>query len=237
MPGALVSRLSWDEVETRLAAGARVVVPVGAGSKEHGHHLPMGTDAIQARWLGEAMTARYSVLVWPTIEYGYYPAFIAYPGSVTLSRPSFEAQLNDILGGLRNHTDAHMLVLNTGISTIAPIDETVSRYALCTAVHVNQGTQLRRTAKSVCHQRHGGHGDEAETSIMLAIAPDTVRMSRASDWDKPVGRGPLSREPASATYTPQGVWGAPSEATSSKGHALIASMLKDIDDVYRQLEN
>ena len=45
-----VSRLTWKNVSARLAAGAAAILPIGAGAKQHGVHLPMATDQIQAEW-------------------------------------------------------------------------------------------------------------------------------------------------------------------------------------------
>ena len=47
----LLERLTWDEVARRLENGAAAVLPIGAAAKEHGFHLPMNTDRVQAEWL------------------------------------------------------------------------------------------------------------------------------------------------------------------------------------------
>lgn len=39
--GAYLGHPSWPEAEARLAEAPLVVVPFGAGAKEHGPHLPM----------------------------------------------------------------------------------------------------------------------------------------------------------------------------------------------------
>ena len=45
-PGVWLGDLTWPEAKSRFDAGAVVVVPIGAGSKEHGHHLPLYTDSL-----------------------------------------------------------------------------------------------------------------------------------------------------------------------------------------------
>ena len=47
-PGAWIEDLAWPQVAARIAAGATVLVPIGARAKEHGHHLPMKTDYLLA---------------------------------------------------------------------------------------------------------------------------------------------------------------------------------------------
>src|ERR1700732_1624116 len=96
--GHLVERLSWDEVACRIGNGAASILPIGAGAKEHGFHLPMNTDRIQAEWLAAKIAERVDALIWPTVTYGYYPAFFEYSRSASLSGSLFR-------GGL--HRNAH----------------------------------------------------------------------------------------------------------------------------------
>ena len=123
--GAFVTELSWPELERRIQAGAIAVLPVGAACKEHGFHLPMNADLLQAEWLAAALAQRAEVLVWPTVAYGYYPAFRDYPGSVSLSVATFRAVVQEILADIRRAGARAVLILNTGISTIEPLQVAV----------------------------------------------------------------------------------------------------------------
>ena len=85
-----VGAMIWDAVGDRLEAGAAALLPIGAGAKEHGLHLPMNTDQQQAEWLAARIAERFDVLVWPTLSYGHYPAFVNYAGSCSLEAETFE---------------------------------------------------------------------------------------------------------------------------------------------------
>lgn len=89
----VVERLSWDEIARRIENGAAAILPIGAGAKEHGFHLPVNTDRIQAEWLAGWISGRIDALIWPTVNYGHYPAFVEYGGSVSLSEPVFELMI------------------------------------------------------------------------------------------------------------------------------------------------
>src|SRR6266436_3224204 len=52
-PGLFLEELTWPEAKALFDAGAVVVVPIGAAAKEHGPHLPLGTDWRVARALAE----------------------------------------------------------------------------------------------------------------------------------------------------------------------------------------
>src|SRR5882757_9564188 len=93
--------LTWDEVARRIAAGAAAILPIGAAAKQHGFHLPLNTDRIQAEWFAAGLAQRLDALIWPTVSYGYYPAFIEYAGSgSSLSASTFEAVVYEIAAGI-----------------------------------------------------------------------------------------------------------------------------------------
>jgi creatinine amidohydrolase len=66
MRGAFLEDLTWPEAGARIAAGAVVVLPVGAAAKEHGPHLPLRTDYLVARELGRRVAEALPVLVRPS---------------------------------------------------------------------------------------------------------------------------------------------------------------------------
>src|SRR6185503_6255729 len=87
--GVRLGDLPWTEAAAVLGPERVVVLPLGAGSKEHGPHLPLKNDQVLADYLAERLLAVRPVALLPTLGYGFYPAFLEYPGSVSLS---FETQ-------------------------------------------------------------------------------------------------------------------------------------------------
>jgi creatinine amidohydrolase len=235
----IVARLAWDEVARRIAEGAAAILPIGAGAKEHGLHMPMGSDLIQAERLAERLARSLAgrgrdALVWPTLSYGYYPAFVAYPGSVTLSRATFAAVVGEIVSGLEQQGARRVIVLDTGISTIPPVAEALAGLAAARHLRIHAGPRYTDAASRLRQQRFGSHADELETSRMLVLAPEVVDMSRAEASPVPPGGpqpGPLTpSDPASPNYSPSGSFGDPTLATKAKGEALLAAMLEDLID-------
>jgi creatinine amidohydrolase len=144
----LIERLTWDEVARRLDDGAAAILPIGAAAKEHGFHLPMNTDRIQAEWLAARLAERIDALIWPTVTYGHYPAFVEYAGSSGLSAAVFEAMIHEITAAIIGFGCRAVLVLDTGISTLAPVDRALARLATGQALHlkVHDGPNYRRAA-------------------------------------------------------------------------------------------
>jgi creatinine amidohydrolase len=228
-----IEHLSWDEVVRRIDNGAAAILPVGAGAKQHGFHLPMNTDRIQAEWLAARLAHRFDCLVWPTVSYGHYPAFVDYAGSISLSAPTFESLIREIAAGILGHRCRALFVLDTGISTIAPVDRALARLGNCDALHlkIHDGPRYRRAAAGLAEQSHGSHADELETSIMLALAPHLVDSAKA-EASPPLTHetpGPLTpSDPTSPNYSRSGSFGDPTLATRAKGEILLAAMLDDI---------
>lgn len=230
--GLMVEEASWVDVKARLQAGATALLPVGAACKEHGAHLPMATDRIQADWLGRGLARHADVVVWPTLSYGYYPAFVRYPGSISLARETFVRLAQDVLRGIMLSGARQVLVVNTGISTIGPLQDAIRSLRTqgrLTLVNTYAGPSFRRVVQELEEQRCGSHADEIETSIMLVIAPERVRMGRAVAWDANRLQGAFSPDdPTSVGYSPSGVYGDPTRANAAKGRRLLAAMFSDV---------
>lgn len=230
--GVLAAEVAWPEVERRLAEGAVAVLPVGAAAKEHGYHLPLGADALQAEWLGARVAERCNAVVWPVLGYGHYPAFVDYPGSISIAAATFVATVVDILAGFERAGAVRSAVLNTGISTIAPLAEACADARLqrpARLVNVYDGARFTAVRRQVEEQAWGGHADEIETSLVLAIAPQLVAMAHAEPSPMRIERGPFNRsDPAARNYTPSGVNGDPRLATRAKGERLLAALLEDV---------
>jgi creatinine amidohydrolase len=229
----LVERLNWDEVRARLAKGAAAILPIGAAAKQHGFHLPMNTDRIQAEWLAARIAGRIDALIWPTVIYGYYPAFVEYAGSSSLSAPVFEAMIQEIAAGIMGFGCRALFVLDTGISTLAPVDRALARLDDGNMLHlkIHQGPRYRRAANELAEQSHGSHADELETSLMLALAPDLVEMSRAEASPAVKAETPGRLTPtdiSSPNYSRSGSYGDPTLATRAKGEVLLAAMVDDL---------
>ena len=230
-----IEHLTWDEVACRLEHGAAAILPIGAAAKQHGFHLPMNTDRVQAEWLAARLADRIDALIWPTVNYGYYPAFAEYAGSSGLSAPVFEAVIHEIATAIIGFGCRAVLVLDTGISTRAPVDRALARLATGDALHleVHEGPNYRRAAAQLAEQGHGSHADELETSLMLALASDLVDMTRAeaSPEVKQEAAGPLTPLDASSpNYSRSGSYGDPTLATRAKGEVLLAAMLGDLTE-------
>jgi len=210
MTGVWLEDLTWPEAKQRFDGGALVVVPVGAGAKAHGAHLPLKTDALTARALAQRLLDRLPVTVAPVLTLGFYPAFEKFAGSQHLSADTFKAVLNELLDTFTAQGVKRLALLNTGVSTEKPIDEVARGHANLLVLHMRA---LGGAADSLIERKDGGHADERETSVMLALDPRSVRMDRLAPA--------LPFEQSAAT-------GDPTRANSFKGERLLAARVDDM---------
>ena len=198
--GILLEQLTLVEAEAVLTPGTVVVIPLGAAAKEHGPHLRLKNDWTIAEYLKRRLLELADVVVAPTVGYHHYPAFVEYPGSVSLRIETARDPIVDICVSLAAFGPRRFYVLNTGVSTLralAPAAEALAargallRYTDILAV-------AGATVLGLEQQEGGTHADEIETSMMLYIAPVRVDMSKAVADVQPDGELPgLSRDPSS----------------------------------------
>jgi len=245
MRGCFLEDLTWDEAEKQFAAGRPVLVPVGAFAKEHGLHLPLKTDSVIARHLAKSIAEALPVVVAPVVGFGYYPAFVDYPGSQHLSAETFIALVSEILIGFVDHGVHRLAVLNTGYSTEAPL-RLAARAVLekrGVSVAIADLRLLGQRSRARLRQSGGGHADEHETSLMLAIEPAAVRHERAlrveeraradtAPWTQP---GMLSRDSNHPDYSSSGATGDPALANAQLGREFLEEMVSELINGLRRL--
>ena len=228
-PGVLLEDLTWPEAEKVLTRDAIVVIPIGAAAKEHGPHLRLKNDFVLAEYFKGRLVARLPVVVAPTVNYHFYPAFTEYPGSTTLRLETARDVVVDICRGLARFGPRRFYALNTGVSTLRALQPAVE--ALAADGLVLRYTDILHVAeaaeKSVRRQEGGTHADEIETSMMLYIDPALVDMRKAVRDYNPPGAGGLTRDPkGTGTFSPTGTWGDPTLATREKGRVVVEAMVE-----------
>jgi len=234
-PGILLEGLTWQQAEKVLTPEAVVVIPLGAAAKEHGPHLRLNNDLVLAEYFKRRVMTRETVVVAPTINYHFYPAFTEYPGSTSLRLDTARDVVVDICRSLARFGPRRFYVLNTGVSTIRALKPAQDQLATEGIVmHFTDILTIGEEAEKAVRQQEGGtHADEIETSMMLYMDPSLVDMSKAVKDYHPQGAGGLTRDPkGKGTYSPTGIWGDATLATREKGRrvveAMVEGMLKEI---------
>ncbi len=228
----LLENIPWTEARTILTDTTIVVIPLGAESKEHGPHLQLKNDFLIAEYLKGRIAKTQPVVIYPTINYHYYPAFLEYAGSTSLQLETAYSMLVDICRVISAHGPRKFYILNTGVSTLLPLriaQEILARQGLqmtfTDILHVAGDAETR-----IKQQPTGTHADEIETSMMLYMAPQSVDMKKAArDIPAVDGPGPLSLDPKNPRYSPTGIYGDATLATLEKGRIVVEAMVEGIN--------
>ncbi len=236
MQGVRLADITWVEAKELINEDTIVVLPIGGGTKEHGPQLPCGTDFYVTDYLGQRVVEQFPVVLLPTLPYAYYPAFVDWPGSVSISSRVFMDMVTEIIRPFIKASVKKFLIIDGGVSTHFPLKilsyDLHNQYGITLAVTNIKGLGTE-TEQLVCQQSQGGHADEAETSCMLAIRPELVKMDLAVEeyaevLPGTVKDGILKVSIRGKMKTKNGTSGNSKLATSSKGEQILAAMVSDI---------
>ena len=237
-PGILLENLTWQEAEKVLTPETVVVIPLGAAAKEHGPHLKLKNDFLIAEYLRDRLVEKANVVVAPTLNYHFYPAFAEYPGSTSLRQDTARDVVVDIVKSLARFGPKRFYVLNTGVSTLRALKPAAEVLAVegILLTYTDLDIPIAPIEKVIGKQAGGSHADEIETSMMLVMAPESVDMTKAVKDYHGDAPGGLTRDPkGKGVYSPSGVWGDATLATKEKGEkvvtALVAYVVKDVEDL------
>jgi len=237
--GVRLGDLSWVDAEKVLTESTVVVIPLGAATVQRGPQLKLDNNDRLARYLASRVQAAAAVVIAPPLTYHFYPTFLEYPGSTSLSRNTARDMTAEVVRSLAKYGPKRFYVLNTGTTTTFPLEDAAKLLADDGILMGYTDMRYRLGNASVRldqpPMRGASHADEVETSMMLFVDPSAVDMTRAVREYGP-GYGPMTRQKdAPGTYSASGVVGDPTLATREKGRALVDALvsgaLEDIEKI------
>lgn len=240
--GYFISELTYEELAPLLTEEAVIVLPIGGGSKEHGNHLPMGTDYFVTDYVAQEVTKQCDVLTLPTLPYAYFPAFIKWKGSVSIEHKHFTDYVQDILLSFVRFGVRKFLIIDGGVSTHPPLcllaRDLDNSHNVKVAVSDIRGLAAE-TENELCTQKQGGHGDESETSTMLYLHENLVHMDKAveeysEEFPNTIVNGHRKIYFSSRMNTPNGINGNSTLATKEKGEKILQAMVDSICDFLKE---
>ena len=254
LPNRDFSRMDLSKVRQLDTASWIGVLPLGA-TEQHGPHLPLETDTLIANGVVErlksALPQELAVSFLKTEPVVYSPEHLDYAGTKSLTyQEAIERWIS--IGENLNSLGIRKLVLlnahggNSPMMTIVATELRVRFSMLCV---VTSWTRIGRP-KGVIDESKASidiHGGDIETSVMLALHPDKVKMSKAADFGSEQTR--LLQE---NTYlhaygrhafgwkmqdlNPIGVTGDAKAASAEKGEKLLEYSVKGLIQLFAEVD-
>ncbi len=224
----LLAEMSWAEVEEYLARDDRIILPLGS-TEEHGRHLGLGTDSIEAEAIAYAVGEQTGVIVAPTLHYGMALSQMGFPGTVSLKPTTLIAVLEDIFRSLYRHGFRRVLVVNghggNTASLMSAVQMVTQDLPGWRVKNFEWWTdqEAYRVVVEMLGEQVGSHASPGETAFMLAVRPNAVKLDRLTERDAPVKPSrEITTVQSFARKYPEGIMGLnPRNATRQVGEALL----------------
>lgn len=247
--------LTWTEIEQMKDKENVVIVqPIGA-VEQHGPHLPIIVDAaISMGVLGKALgqlEANIPAYALPCLYYGKSNEHWHFPGTITLSAQTLLSVIREMAESIYRSGFRKLVLMNSHggqpqVMEIAARDlhqeyEDFLVFPLFTWRVPHVAGELI-TAEEL---EYGIHAGDAETSIMLSLLPEQVKMDKAvKEYPHRLPKDSLLSMEGKLPFawltkelTRSGVMGDATVATKEKGDRLLESVaagwVRVIKDIYR----
>ncbi|MGE3619640.1 MAG: creatininase family protein [Acidimicrobiia bacterium] len=215
------------------------LLPVGA-TEQHGPHLPTSTDTVIAERLCRLAAASAPAVVLPPVAIGAsYGHGYALPGTLAVSPEVLAGLVRSIVLWAHRTTGlSRFIVLNAHVGNGAALDVATDHLRLD---HPEVRTAVRDWARLVpdlepelSADGADWHANRAETSMMLALAPELVRTDRMAGADDPDRTADLVFRYTATSLSTNGVTGEPSTASVELGRRLVERTVAALADLVRR---
>jgi creatinine amidohydrolase len=236
MPTSVMwKELTAEDLRAKAAQNAIVILPI-ASMEQHGPHLPVGVDTFLCeavcRGGAELAVKDVPVVVAPTLWCGMAEHHMAFGGTFTFDIPTYMAVLRAFLTSIARHGFKKAFIVNGHGGNIAAMNAFLPDLTRETGLLLYAATYFDLSRSDMApileDQKSVHHACEVETSMMMVVAPDTVKHDRMGEAFGMLNGDPRKAFPASRylpfkdNITTSGVIGDARRANKQKGEKLLA---------------
>lgn len=218
--------LTWPDISAAVERQPWALLCLGA-VEEHGPHLPLGTDTFAAEAFSARLADAANLIELPVLPFGQVWSLEHFDGSLSISDDTLVALIVELADGLERNGLRGLVLFSAHLGNAAAMKRAMrtldERGGLPSIVLTYPGLADVAAAVAEKPRSHPGimHADELETSILLALRPDVVRMDRAVS-EYPVYPEHFDVAPVRwDTVTQSGVFGDATAATEEKGARIV----------------
>jgi len=235
----IIEEMTMGEFEEGLKKCRTVFIPFGS-VEEHGYHLPLSTDTIQAYEVGKGAAGRIPLFVAPPVHYGCCRSTSCHPGTISITTATLKGLMKDIVRSLHSHGLINFIVLTGhagGTHRMALVDAGEELIAEIGDIKVSVVTEYdlaRREGRGIIETEGDAHAGEIETSRIMHSHPHLVKGTGKREFpDFPAGILVRNKR----RFWENGVWGDPAKATADKGNRLNDLIIGKVVELVRAIEN
>lgn len=238
-----VERLTDAQMRALLASRPVALLPMGA-VESHGDHLPAGTDNILARRLASALVEKLAgsvpLLLLPLLPFGQVWSLSDAPGSFTLSNETVTRTIVEIARSVMRKGLATMVIVNAHYGNSAAIRDAqrlLKEDAFTLALFNYPGAETPTNAMRERPIAHSSfmHACEIETSYMLHLAPEHVRMELAISNYPPFPADFAEVPYRWSEFSASPVLGDATAATAEKGKVILDAVVDRMAELTAEL--
>ncbi len=174
-----LSNLAWWEAEDKIKKSKVAIIPVGA-TEQHGLHIGVGADWIQAWEIAKRVGEKSDVLVLPVLTYGVSGHHKEFSGTISLEESTYQQVIYEILLNLNSLKIGKVVFINGHGGNTSAI---VAALKKVRETHGMIGSIIEWwtvwDSRSIFGQKFETHAGYAETAFMLASRPEAVKMKYA----------------------------------------------------------
>ena len=178
--------MTWRDIAGASTAGWIAVLPLAA-VEQHGPHLPLGVDAFIAeaylRRVRDILPPDLAVTFLPLQRVGVSVEHLSYPGTLSLSAVTAIAAWTELGEGVARAGIRKLVLITSHGGNVAAMElvarDLRARFGMLAVTVGWHRFGYPDGVFSSEEKKHGIHGGDIETSLMLAAMPETVRMDEA----------------------------------------------------------
>lgn len=234
----ILEEMTMAEFEEGLRSTRTILIPFGS-VEEHGNHLPLSTDTIQAYEVGKKAAHLVPLFVAPPVHYGNCRSTSCHPGTISITTGTLKRLLKDIVHSCRLQGLTNFIILTGhagGSHRMALQDageELIAQYKDIRIAVLTEFELAQNAASDIIETDDDRHAGEMETSRIMFTHPQLVKGEGKREYPHFL-EGFLVRN--KRKYWQNGVWGDPTKATAEKGRRLEEKVVKRLVEYVRDIE-
>ena len=244
----------WENLTTveikNINRDAILIFPFSS-IEQHGEHLPLNTDKKILRGILKKFSENYKsnkYLIMPEIYFGSASEHSSFDGTISLDSLEFISHSLSIIEPICENNFKNIFLLNSHGGQISHIDIIAKELKAQFDIQIVKGTYfLFDDFKGIISRKekdYGYHGGEFETSLMLYLFPELVKLNKfktheySSDYkskkiisfEKNIKKSWLTEE-----ISKSGIIGNPIKANKEKGRKIIDKIINCLNKIINEM--